>query len=343
MMKLARDEEFFKDVCRVSRLGELRSRPTAVSGGLLHDMYQIETDSGKYAIKLLNPQIMKRPEALQNFINSERIANLAMKRLPALAAHIVDGESIQTSAGYYYLVFDWMDGKSLSPDEIQPFHCERIGDILATLHSLEDTKVLVSDEAVVEEKEIDWDFYVQKGNEQQAEWAERLRNTIEDLYTWHRQAVQSSSLFTTNRVISHRDLDSKNVLWHDDRPLVIDWESAGSIHPMHDLMETALYWSLDEAGIVDRTKFFSCIQAYEQKRGRSDVDWQRILWYGYLRKLNWLEYILKRSLQIESASSADQVKGSSQVALTIKDLHTYAAQIPRLLTWLHQKKYKNLY
>lgn len=337
MMKLARNEKFFKDLCRASRLGELRSRPTAVSGGLLHEMYQIETNSGKYAIKLLNPQIMNRPEALQNFINSERIANLAMKKIPALAAHIVDGESIQMTAGYYYLVFDWMDGKSLSPDEIQPFHCERIGDILATLHSLEDTKVLVSDEAVGEEKEIDWDFYVQKGLEQQAEWAECLRNTIKDLYTWHRQAVQSSSLFTTNRVISHRDLDSKNVLWHDDRPLVIDWESVGSIHPMQDLMETALYWSLDEAGIVDRTNFFSCIRAYEQKRGRSDVDWQRVLWHGYFGKLKWLEYNVKRSLHIESASSADQATGTSQVAVTIEDLHTYAAQIPRLMSWLRQE------
>lgn len=337
MMKLARNEEFFTVVCRASRLGELKSRPTAVSGGLLHDMYQIETDSGKYAIKLLNPQIMKRPEALHNFINSERIANLAMKKLPALAAHIVGGESIQTIGDQVYLVFDWVEGKSLPPHEIQPFHCERIGDILATLHSLEDTKPLKFDEAMGEEKEIDWNFYVQKGIEQQAEWVERLRNTVDDLYTWHRQAVQSSRLFMTNRVISHRDLDSKNVLWHDDRPLVIDWESAGSIHPMQDLIETALYWSLDEAGIVNRTKFFSCIQGYEQKRGRSDVDWQRVLWHGYLGKLNWLEYNLKRSLHIESASSADQAKGSSQVVLTLDDLHSYAAQIPRVLTWLRQE------
>ncbi|KGI85423.1 aminoglycoside phosphotransferase [Exiguobacterium mexicanum] len=336
-MKLAQNEKFFKDVCRVSRLGELRSRPITVSGGLLHDMYQIETDSGRYAIKLLNPQIIKRPEALQNFINSERIANLAMKKLPALAAHIVDGESIQTIDGQVYLVFDWVDGRSLPPHEIQPFHCERIGEILATLHSLEDTKALVFDEVVDEEKEIDWDFYVQKGIEQQAEWAERLRNTIEDLYTWHRQAVQSSSILTSNRVISHRDLDSKNVLWHDDRPLVIDWESAGSIHPMQDLMETALYWSRDEAGLVNRTKFFSCLQGYEQKRTRDDLDWQGVLWHGYLGKLNWLEYNLKRSLQIESASSADRAKGTSQVLLTIDDLHTYDAQIPRLLTWLRQE------
>ncbi len=337
MMKLAQNEKFFKDVCRLSRLGELRGRPTVVTGGFMHDMYRIETDSGTYAIKLLNPQIMNRPEALQNFIDSEEIANLAAKRIPALAAHILDGDAVQTLGCQSYLVFDWVEGASLSPYEIQPFHCQQIGEILATLHGLEDTTALVSHEEVGEEQAIDWGLYLHKGIEQGAEWVEHLQKTVDDLYSWHRQAIQSSNSLASKRVISHRDLDSKNVLWHDDRPLVIDWESAGSIHPMQDLVETALNWSRDEAGLVNRTKFFSCIRAYEQKRGRSDVDWQRILWHGYLGKLNWLEYNLKRSLQIESASSADRAKGTSQVLLTIDDLHTYDAQIPRLLTWLRQE------
>ena len=34
-------------------------------------MYAIETAQGKYAIKALNPQIMLRPLAMQNYINSE--------------------------------------------------------------------------------------------------------------------------------------------------------------------------------------------------------------------------------------------------------------------------------
>lgn len=325
MIGIVKHKEFFKHLCRASRLGELRGQPTAVTGGLMHDMYRMETDSGTYAIKLLNPQIMNRPEALQNFSDSEKIANLAATRIPALAAHIQDGETIQTLEGQSYLVFDWVGGTSLSPDEIQPFHCRQIGDILATLHGLEDATALVSHEAVGEEQATDWDFYLHEGIEQGAEWVEHLRKTVDDLYSWQRQAIQASSAFASNRVISHRDMDPKNVLWHDDCPLVIDWESAGSIHPMQDLMETALYWSRDEAGIVHQTKFVSCIHAYEQKRERSEVDWQRVLWYGYLGKLKWLEYNLKRSLQIESASSEDQTKGTRQVVPTINDLRTYTA------------------
>ena len=335
---MAKHKEFFKHLCRASRLGELKSGPTAVTGGFMHNMYQIETASGKYAIKLLNPQILKRPEALQNFLNSEIIANLASKKVPALAAHIIDGDSVQTLDGQFYLVFDWVEGTRLSPHEIQPFHCRQIGDILATLHGLEDTTALVSFEEVGEELAIDWDFYLHEGIEQGAEWVEHLQKNVDDLYSWHRQANRSSNSLASKRVISHRDLDSKNVLWHDERPLVIDWESAGSIHPMQDLVETALYWSQDETGIVNQINFVSCIHAYEQKRGRSEVDWQRVLWYGYLGKLKWLEYNVKRSLQIESAGRTDQTKGTLQIVPTIDDLRTYTAQISRLLTWLHQKR-----
>ena len=48
--------------------GVLALRP--VSGGLLHKMYRVETTSGIYAVKVLNPEIMQRPTALQNTVNS---------------------------------------------------------------------------------------------------------------------------------------------------------------------------------------------------------------------------------------------------------------------------------
>jgi hypothetical protein len=45
--------------------------PISVTGGLLHRMYALQTTSGRYAIKALNPEIMYRPTALQNRILRE--------------------------------------------------------------------------------------------------------------------------------------------------------------------------------------------------------------------------------------------------------------------------------
>ena len=76
----------FEKLCNILKLGEIIGKPKAITGGLLHRMYAIETTQGKYAIKALNPQIMSRSVAMQNFINSERIANFALNTISAIPA-----------------------------------------------------------------------------------------------------------------------------------------------------------------------------------------------------------------------------------------------------------------
>jgi hypothetical protein len=85
----------FEKLCNTLKLGEILVTPEAISGGLLHRMFAIETSKGKYAIKALNPQIMARPTALNNFIRSEIIANIAANSLPAQPAKTIDGKFIQ--------------------------------------------------------------------------------------------------------------------------------------------------------------------------------------------------------------------------------------------------------
>lgn len=65
----------FEKLCNVLKLGDIGGDPKPISGGLLHRMYAMETTQGKYAIKALNPQIMLRPVAMQNYINSELISD----------------------------------------------------------------------------------------------------------------------------------------------------------------------------------------------------------------------------------------------------------------------------
>lgn len=64
-----------RKLCEKCKLGEVKSIPALVTGGLLHKMYHVVTDSGEYAVKMLNPDIMKRACALNNMIHSEEISN----------------------------------------------------------------------------------------------------------------------------------------------------------------------------------------------------------------------------------------------------------------------------
>ncbi|MBW4080877.1 hypothetical protein [Paenibacillus sp. S150] len=98
-------------LCNYLMLGEIVEAPVAVSGGFMHRMYALKTTLGRYVVKALNPEIMRRPTAMKNFIDSERIANVAAGYVPALPAKVFSENSIHEVDDQFYLVFDWIDGR----------------------------------------------------------------------------------------------------------------------------------------------------------------------------------------------------------------------------------------
>ena len=52
-------------------LGTIIADIEPVTGGLMHRMYKVMTDSGVYAVKHLNPEIMKRPDVHENYARAE--------------------------------------------------------------------------------------------------------------------------------------------------------------------------------------------------------------------------------------------------------------------------------
>lgn len=327
----------FEKMCNVLKLGQIVDVPKAIPGGLLHKMYFIETTQGKYAIKALNPQIMLRPMAMQNFINSELIANIASNNIPALPAKKFNGTFIQVIDNQFYLVFDWIDGRSLKTNEINIIHCKKIGAILADIHLTDFSELGIINNSLDNKELIDWKYYLQKGKENNTVWVNLMLEIVDNLYHWNAQANKSSRTLAANQVISHRDLDSKNVMWNQDNPIIIDWEAAGYVNPMQELTETAIYWSEDEKGNINKEKFLSFISGYKARCGKLEANWKEILVNGFLGKLEWLEYSLKRSLWIECTDKEEQNMGTVQVTETINSIRNYSEIISELEKWLNNE------
>ncbi|GLV64463.1 membrane protein [Bacillus mycoides] len=327
----------FEEICKQAVLGELLSPPKSICGGLLHQMYAIETTKGKYAIKLLNPQIMIRTTAMQNYIHSEKVATLISKKVPALPAKKINGDSVLKINNQFYLVFDWVEGKRLEDDEINNTQCEKIGEILAEIHKTDFTKLDITNDAFENDQLIDWNYYLVRGNKEHLEWYKLFSKNYENLKKWNAVANEASKMLSATTVISHRDLDPKNVMWNRNKPLVIDWESAGYINPMQDLIETAIYWSKNEQGKLNKQRFASFISGYKKNFGALHANWETVLATGFLGKLGWLEYNLKRSLRIECTDEEEQKLGTAQVTTTLNEIHLYAVTIPKLLNWLNNE------
>lgn len=321
-------------LCNYLELGKLIKTPEAIAGGLLHKMYAIETTQGKYAIKALNPQIIRRPTAMKHYIDSEQIARIASKHIPTLPALVYNNASLQEIEKQCYLIFHWVDGKSLQPEDIRIEHCERIGEILAKLHMTDFSLLAIPYDASHNVQTTDWNNYLIKGKENNLSWVTPLQDIIDQLYNWHAEAILSAEHLSSNRVMSHRDLDPKNVLWNGDNPILIDWESAGYTNPMHDLVETAIYWSEDQVGSINKQHFLSLINSYKKQRTLLKTDWKKVLYNGFINKLGWLEYNMKRSLWIECTDKEERQLGIAQVNATLNNISKYGSMIHQLEEWL---------
>lgn len=301
-------------VAKALGLGKLLSAPVPVKGGLLHRMEKVTCESGVYALKTLNPQIMKRPEAMANMLLSERIATALKETVPLVHAIEQQGNYVHTLNGKHYMVYPWVEGRSIFFPEITKAHCARMGDILGRIHKA-NVHVSGAERGSAEEVQFDPGWIC---------GLEKLFQVISDeiplLEKWEREANQSKKALSACQVISHRDLDPKNVLWQGNEPLLIDWEAAGYVNPYQEMMETAVYWADDGRGSLKEAHFKAFVAAYEQHIPLHCVDWQAVFAACFQGTLGWLYYNIRRACGLEAADEGDRQTGREQVMVTIKVL-----------------------
>lgn len=313
-------------------LGKLIREPLPITGGHLHHMFDAQTESGHYAIKAINPQVIARPDARQNYINSEDIARIASKYIPALPANVYGNTALQDFEEQTYLIYNYLDGETLTPERLTPSHCKEIGRLLATLHLIDFSELGLYDDYSYIEQPFDFGEYLRLGRGASAVWVDRLGLLEDKLYSWQSRFIAASAKLADGTVISHGDFEPKNVMWVSGSPVVIDWEAAGFIYPAFDLVQNALYWARENDS-YNEEKFKAFYGAYATAPHRislTETDWNTIA-DKCIPMLGWLDYSLRRSLGIEAADEAERRMGTDHVFYTLSLLEDYERFTPRLL------------
>lgn len=316
------------------QLGTVVKELEQVTGGLLHKMYRVSTDKGEYAVKVLNPEIMKRPVALQNTVNSEKISAAFKSMIPVVAALEINGKQVHELNGAHYMIFDWMEGVSIFPPKITSKNCYVIGDVLGKMHH---AKFVVEGMTPEEDGALmfPWDKYMELLEVVENEvWAIRYQEALSDIKSWNQAACDAQEMLAETLVISHRDLDPKNVMWNGGAPLIIDWEAAGYVNPYQEFLEVVNYWSDDGKDGLLKEHFDALLDAYTQHVKLENVDWDAVFAGSYMGMLGWLEYNVKRALGIEAATEDAVQLGKEQVLGTIKALYAYQEKVLMMKRWL---------
>ena len=155
--------DFLNKLAKQLNLGEIKGEPEQVAGGLTHRMFKIFTDKGKYIIKMLNPNIMKRPTAIMNYNKADYYEELLKQNnIKAVYSLIFNNKKMQELDGQYFYVYEWYDGKILKDEEISKYHCKEMGKILAKIHNI---NLINKEEQGNDKKHIDFKYYLDISNE----------------------------------------------------------------------------------------------------------------------------------------------------------------------------------
>lgn len=312
------DKTIHQRICKALDLGVLLSPPTQLTGGFLHRMDSLFTEKGRYAVKLLNPGIMARPDALSNYAAAEELeALLEQEKLPILPALSFNGKKLQKLDDQYFYIFPWFDGAALKAREVREYHCKEIGKTLAGIHSLSRKPAHTCREPGT----IDWDHLLSRMERENRDLFTEVKPHRSLLYRLQERRNSALPFLPQETAVCHNDLDPKNVLWNGSAYRVIDLECLSYNSPYLELYETALNWAGCDFLELQPELLTAFVSAYRAAGGILPEDWA-VLHDCNTTRLEWLAYNLERALG-DAYSPEEQALGASSAKNALASVAYY--------------------
>ena len=306
-------EELIKKLFEIKGFGPLTGPVTPVSGGFMHRMYKVCTRQKAYAVKHLNPEIMKRPGVFENYRRAEALERILEKSdIPVVAAIETDGTKMQAVDGEYFYIFDWLEGKITDWNNITPEQCRMAGHIQGRIHAVMPAR---TPESKPEPSAIDWGIYIEEAAKKNSEILPVLK-VNEALLIYAQDEMNRARLaLPPIECITDEDMDPKNVMWKDGRPYVIDLECLDYGNPVSHVLQLSLQWSGITTCTLDLNKTKAFFDGYLDAYDNGFRDYASVSGVAYTW-IEWLEYNITRSLS-ESVDESERKMGMSEVNNTI--------------------------
>ncbi|HEV2523918.1 MAG TPA: phosphotransferase [Gammaproteobacteria bacterium] len=320
-----------QSICESLNLGYPISPPTRVYGGLLHLMWRLDTETGSYAVKQISKDIHLSEATIQQYELTENIARqFAAHGIPAVSSLAKNGKSLIPTGENTFIIYPWKKAKTLDNDAIHILHAKKIASLLAKMHLLHlsvpgitkptyDT--YSSNELIV--------ALIEKSVEAFLPFTDKLQHSKAMILAANEQYQHAIPILNQSLVVSHADLDPKNVLWDENNnPSLIDWESARALNSTSEILNAALDWSGVTACSIDKDLFVAMISAYKKVGGIIDAKDLGAFFDGVPGYcVHWMVYNIQRSLGMKGSTLEDKTMGIEQVN-----------QVLQVIDYLNDKK-----
>ena len=333
------NESLWQTLCDRYGLGTARGLPHPVSGGLQHRLYRAQADSGPYAVKVLSAQLLREPGRRRRCELGERIAQAAAQAgLPVVSAFPGPTGVIQSVGEASCLVFPWHAGTALPPGAADAEAARKMGLLLGRLHALAVSVPGLTPPPLSEHPDAEWTRLVTAARREQVVWEEQAADALPDLFRWSRAAQAARDALGPHTVPTHRDMDQKNVLWSDPQtPWLLDWEDAGLMNPVLEVMGTALNWAGQAAGPPAEAPFAAFLADYRQVMPLPTHLLQHAAVAVLDKWLVWLKFNMRRSLAETGAAPDEQSMAWGAATHALMTLAALDKDTSRRLHWCEER------
>lgn len=293
-------------------------------------VWSVRTSCGRYAVKeLLNP--WRDPlwrEWLEEAIRFERHAvavgvHAPQPLLTGSGAALVDID------GRTFRVHEWMENSRPCPDGAVTEQIARaIARDLAMMHGLQFAPTRQDVFPTPTAATCDgWPELVEQLQRVGSPYAQNAARILPDVATIREWFVRRPD---GRKVMSHGDVDQKNLLLADGSAWMIDWDVAAPWLPAEEALRTAMSLaSWTSPAIVD-----VFLSAYFSAGGETFEPDATLLAHDLRIGLDWLDRCLRIASGLEPADPRRQAEASAQAAYELLVLQERVAITADLPSWL---------
>jgi hypothetical protein len=297
-------------------------------------MWRIETDRGRFAVKVLNRDF-DRPDYVDWYERAFQIemaaldAGIPMPRpvpVPATGRCLGElpggGDRPATVRAH-----EWVAAKPIGRDDDKATAAGHVGEMLAKVHAL-DVGCAFTTEEMRRTKGADfWRDLCDRATAAHARLGEDLGAAlplIAELEAIARHAERERM----GVVMGHRDAGPGNVLVASDGSLLlIDWDSAGPVVAEQEIAKEALVWAGAFAHDPVPSVAHAFVRGYREAGGAHPEPRAEDLTEFLTTIFGWLAFNVRRAIGERATDERDRLRGDSIAAEIIANVPRYTASV----------------
>lgn len=312
---------YIKSICESLSFGSLLEVPDRIKSNLEYKVYKITTEQGIFAIKIFSKEFINSEQDIEKI----KLALLLEEKLnehdiAIFVAASLNGEKLQKINDRYFLIYNFVNGKTIESKNVLLEPCRVIGSLLSKMHNVHYKEL---EKVIIPYMHIRWRKYLRLAEHKGSEISKVLSENIKKLEIITENCNNALNHLPNIETIVHSNLTCKNVLWTENGVKINGNEYLKYGNPYIDLVKTALYWAGAKEYNINYNLFNYLVKEYYKDKVRPKLDWSIVYAGMYKEMLKGLERYIKIALMIDYKDKDNKEEKEEQVENLIKEIIYY--------------------